>query len=213
MNDETNAGASELRAVGLECIRGERLLFSGLDLRLQPGEILFIEGANGAGKTSLLRILAGLSPPSDGEVLWCGHGIGHRRAEYHAHLIYLGHAAGLKAELSPRENLRLWLTLAGLYRRSDDIRAALSEVGLAGYEDMPTRALSAGQRQRTSLARLLLSPAPLWILDEPFTALDTAGINRIRKLMEQHAAHGGMVALTSHQEVAVSGNMRALVLS
>jgi heme exporter protein A len=213
LNDETFAGREELRAVHLECIRGERLLFSGLDLRLQSGEILLIEGANGAGKTSLLRILAGLSPPSDGEVLWCGHGIRHRRAEYHADLIYLGHAAGLKAELSPLENLRLWLTLAGLPGDVAVIRAALADVGLAGYEETPTRALSAGQRQRTSLARLLLSPARLWILDEPFNALDVAGIDRIRGLLEKHGARGGMAALTSHQPVALSGAMRTLVLN
>ncbi len=213
LNHQTQAGPCELRAVELECIRGDRLLFTGLDLQLQPGEILFIEGANGAGKTSLLRILAGLSPPSEGEVLWCGHGIRHRRPEYHAQLIYLGHAAGLKAELSPLENLRLWLTLAGLRSRTPAIPAALAQIGLDGYQDTPTRALSAGQRQRTSLARLLLSPARLWILDEPFTALDADGIGRIRHLMEKHAANGGMVALTSHQPVSLSGNMRALVLN
>lgn len=213
MNDDTLAGLHELRAIDLECIRGDRLLFTTLNFELQPGQILFIEGANGAGKTSLLRILAGLSQPSDGEVLWCGDSIGSRRAGYHADMIYLGHAAGLKAELSPLENLRLWLTLAGLPNSIASVGAALSELGLTGYEETPTRALSAGQRQRTALARLLLSPARLWILDEPFTALDAAGIDRVRALLEAHAANYGMATLTSHQAVALAGNMRTLVLS
>lgn len=212
MNDNSDAGPHELRAEELECIRGERLLFRALGLRLRPGEILFIEGPNGSGKTSLLRILAGLSQPDDGQVLWCGQPIRSRRPEYHTELIYLGHAAGLKAELSPLENLRLWLTLAALPSRADGIQAALAELGLAGYEDSPTRALSAGQRQRTALARLLLSPARLWILDEPFTALDVAGIDRVRALLETHASHGGMAVLTSHQPVTLSGTMRTLAL-
>jgi len=212
LNDEFCAEPRTLRAVNLECIRGDRLLFSSLEFELHSGQILFIEGANGAGKTSLLRILAGLSPPSDGAVLWCGHGIHHHRSEYHSELIYLGHAAGLKAELSVRENLRLWLTLAGRSDGVPRIDPALAAVGLAGYEDAPTRALSAGQRQRTALARLLLHPARLWIMDEPFTALDSAGISRVRALLESHAVNGGMVVLTSHQSVALSGNLRTLVL-
>lgn len=211
--DSIASGSGQLRAINLECIRGDRLLFSGLDLRLGSGEILFIEGANGAGKTSLLRILAGLSQPSEGQVFWGGEGIRSCRAEYHAELIYLGHAAGLKVELSAMENLRVWLKLAGLKVDGQSVRAALRQLGLADYADVPTRALSAGQRQRTSLARLLLSPARLWILDEPFTALDVAGIDRVRGLLEAHARRGGMVALTSHQQVGFSGTVRYLTLN
>ena len=188
-------------------------MFSGLDVQLRAGEILFIEGANGAGKTSLLRILAGLSQPSEGEVCWESRGIRTCRAEYHAELIYLGHATGLKAELSPIENLRVWLKLAGLTVEGRVVQAALEQLGLAGHTDTATRALSAGQRQRTSLARLLLSPASLWILDEPFTALDVAGIDRVRGLLETHARRGGMVALTSHQRVGFSGAVRTLTLN
>jgi heme exporter protein A len=206
-------GSEELRATNLECIRGDRLLFAGLDLQLRAGEILFIEGANGAGKTSLLRILAGLSQPSEGEVCWRSEGIRSCRAEYHAELIYLGHATGLKADLSPTENLRVWLKLAGLMVDGRAVQSALDQLGLTDHADTPARALSAGQRQRTSLARLLLSPARLWILDEPFTALDAAGIQRIRGLLETHSRRGGMVALTSHQAVRLSGNLRTLTLN
>jgi heme exporter protein A len=197
----------------LECLRGDRLLFSSLSFDLREGQILLIEGANGAGKTSLLRILAGLSRPSDGEIRWRGHGIADRRAEYCSEMTYLGHAPGLKAELSPAENLRLWLRLAGLPLKTREVRQALDDVGLGGYEDAPTRILSAGQRQRTALARLLLSPALLWILDEPFTALDAAGLALVRVLLETHTARGGMVSLTSHQPIEVSGNLRKLLLA
>jgi len=203
---------AELLAIELECVRGDRMLFSSLSFDLQEGQILLIEGANGAGKTSLLRILAGLSRPTDGDVCWRGHGIAHRRVEYCSDMIYLGHAAGLKAELSPLENLRLWLTLAGLEADPLAVRQALGDVGLRGYEEAPTRILSAGQRQRTALARLLLSPASLWILDEPFTALDADGLVLVRTLLETHAARGGMVSLTSHQPIDVSGNLRKLML-
>lgn len=203
----------ELRAVGLECIRGDRLLFSALSFGLPNGRILFIEGANGAGKTSLLRILAGLSPPGDGEVLWCSQNIRQCRAEFCTDMIYLGHATGLKAELSPLENLRIWSRLAGLTTPDATIRHALSELGLAGSEETSTRTLSAGQRQRTALARLLLSPASCWILDEPFTALDADGILRVRALLESHAARGGMAVLTSHQTIPLTDNMSKLVLS
>jgi heme exporter protein A len=211
--DSIASGSGELRAINLECIRGDRLLFSGLDLQIGAGELLLIEGANGAGKTSLLRILAGISQPSEGEVFWGSEGIRSCRSDYHAELIYLGHAAGLKVELSPVENLRVWLKLAGLKVEGQAVRAALAQMGLAEHADTPTRALSAGQRQRTSLARLLLSPARLWILDEPFTALDAAGIDRIRGLLEAHARRGGMVVLTSHQSVGLSGDLRTLMLN
>ncbi len=205
--------AAELQAHGLECIRGDRLLFCDLSFDLAAGELLAVEGANGAGKTSLLRILAGLSLPSEGSVVWRGHAIARRRAEYCAEMIYLGHQGGLKMDLSPLENLRLWLTLAGLEANDDAITHALATVGLDGYQDAPTRILSAGQRQRTALSRLLLSAAPLWILDEPFTALDTRGLTLVRQLLDRHADRGGLAVLTSHQPIEVSGPLRSLVLA
>lgn len=203
----------KLRALELECIRGDRLLFSGLSFELGQGQLLAVEGANGAGKTSLLRILAGLSPPSEGRVVWCGQDIGRRRAEYCSEMIYLGHQGGLKMDLSPTENLRLWLTLAGCGAADAAIVDALRAVGLDAYRHAPTRILSAGQRQRTSLSRLLLGSATLWILDEPFTALDTAGLALVRRLLDRHAVRGGMAVLTSHQPIEVSGTLHRLVLA
>ena len=201
-----------LRALELECIRGDRLLFSRLSFALEPGQLLAVEGANGAGKTSLLRILAGLSPPSEGSVTWRGQDIVRGRADYCSEMIYLGHQGGLKMDLSPAENLRLWLILAGLPAEDTRIGETLQTVGLTGYEHVATRILSAGQRQRTALSRLLLSTASLWILDEPFTALDVGGLALVRQFLDAHAARGGLAVLTSHQPIEVSGPLRTLVL-
>jgi heme exporter protein A len=202
-----------LCAEGLECIRGDRLLFSGLNLTLSPGQLLQVEGANGAGKTSLLRVLAGLSRPAEGEVRWRGLDIQHHRASYFTEMVYMGHAPGLKAELSPLENLRVSVALRG--RMADEARIddALARVGLRGFEDVPARGLSAGQKQRTALCRLLLDPVPLWILDEPFTALDVRGIALVRELLEFHLANGGMALMTSHHALDVRGDCRSLNLS
>lgn len=202
-----------LRAAGLECIRGDRLLFSGLNLNLSPSQLLQVEGANGAGKTSLLRVLAGLSRPADGEVRWRGLDIQHNRASYFAEMVYMGHAPGLKAELSPLENLRISTALRDEAADDARIEEALARVGLRGFEDVPARGLSAGQKQRTALCRLLLNPVPLWILDEPFTALDVRGIALVRELLETHLANGGMALMTSHHALEVRGDCRSLNLS
>ncbi|QXP84367.1 cytochrome c biogenesis heme-transporting ATPase CcmA [Methylococcus sp. Mc7] len=202
-----------LRAAGLECIRGDRLLFSGLNLNLSPSQLLQVEGANGAGKTSLLRVLAGLSRPADGEVRWRGLDIQHNRASYFAEMVYMGHAPGLKAELSPLENLRISTALRDEAADDARIEEALARVGLRGFEDVPARGLSAGQKQRTALCRLLLNPVPLWILDEPFTALDVRGIALVRELLEAHLANGGMVLMTSHHALEVRGDCRSLNLT
>ncbi|HWP00750.1 MAG TPA: cytochrome c biogenesis heme-transporting ATPase CcmA [Methylococcus sp.] len=202
-----------LRAVDLECIRGDRVLFSGLNLSLSTGQLLQIEGANGAGKTSLLRVLAGLSRPSEGAVLWREADIQRQRTAYLGEMLYLGHAPGLKAELSPLENLRVATALRDVPTDPDRIEAALDRVGLRGFEEVPARGLSAGQRQRTALCRLLLCPALLWILDEPFTALDLGGIRLVRELLEDHLAAGGMALLTSHHGLEVRGECRNLFLS
>jgi heme exporter protein A len=189
------------------------VLFSGLNLSLSTGQLLQIEGANGAGKTSLLRVLAGLSRPSEGEVLWREADIQRQRTTYLGEMLYLGHAPGLKAELSPLENLRVATALRDVSADPERIEAALDWVGLRGFEKVPTRGLSAGQRQRTALCRLLLCPALLWILDEPFTALDMSGIRLVRTLLEDHLAAGGMVLLTSHYGLEVRGDCRNLFLS
>ncbi|HYE34718.1 cytochrome c biogenesis heme-transporting ATPase CcmA [Methylocaldum sp.] len=209
MNDPGPA----LQARGLECVRSDSLLFSGLNLSVRTGQVLQIEGPNGSGKTSLLRILAGLTPPSDGEVLWRGENILRRRSAFLSEVSYLGHQLGLKAELSVEENLRLSLALNGLSFSPVRLAEALQAVGLAGREDSPARALSAGQRQRITLARLILSTATLWILDEPFTALDASGVTLVETLLAAHLNRGGLAVLTSHQAVQINGGLIKLALA
>lgn len=195
-----------LSAIDLECVRGDRLLFSNLNFCVKAGQWMQIEGENGSGKTSLLRILAGLSQPDSGEVLWRDSAIQTQRPIYFSEMIYQGHALGLKSELSAIENLKVSLALIDGSMELNAIYAALKKVGLENLEENPTRALSAGQRQRITLARLLLSQARLWILDEPFTALDFNGVALVRRLIEEHLQQGGMVILTSHQPVEVRGD-------
>jgi len=202
-----------LEAHRLECLRGDIPLFSGLSFGVAPGQIMQVEGANGSGKTSLLRILAGLSPPHEGEVRWRGTCIAHQRAAFLAEIGYLGHHLGLKAELSVGENLRFAFALNGAALGQDKLEQALDQVGLLDRMDLPVRALSAGQRQRVALARLVSSPVALWILDEPFTALDVGGIALVQRLLEHHAARGGLAVLTSHQAVELRGGLVKLTLA
>lgn len=184
-------GAPLLVAQSLGLVRGGRELFRDLSLQIEAGQLWQVEGANGAGKTSLLRILAGLSRYGfEGRVL------------RHAPLLYLGHQSAVKALLTPRENLALHVSGEDCY---DDARieAALAGVGLYGYEDVPSHTLSAGQHRRVNLARLLLSNSPLWLLDEPFTAIDKAGVADLQALLAAHVAEGGAVVMTSHQALQV----------
>lgn len=201
-----------LQALNLECLRGESLLFGGLSFGVSEGEVLQVEGANGSGKTSLLRILAGLSPPAEGEVHWRGENIAQRRAVFFGEIAYLGHHLGLKAELTVLENLRLAFALNGVPNSPERLDEALDRVGLLDRADLPVRALSAGQRQRVALARMVSSGAALWILDEPFTALDAAGVALVRSLLEAHAARAGLAVLTSHQAVELRSGLSRLVL-
>jgi heme exporter protein A len=200
----------ELRDLG--CVRGRRRLFSGLNLALAPGELLHVAGANGAGKTSLLRMLCGLLAPADGQVLWQGQPLARVREAFHRELVYLGHAAALKDDLSALENLHTACRLAGHALPADALRAALADAGLRGRESVPARTLSQGQRRRAVLARLALRPGALWVLDEPFNALDTAAAAWLSGLIEAQLARGGMVVLTSHQPVALAGEQRSLEL-
>ncbi|MDA1107491.1 MAG: cytochrome c biogenesis heme-transporting ATPase CcmA [Proteobacteria bacterium] len=201
----SNGGAMppSLEAVDIECERGERILFSGLSLSLRPGNLMLIEGPNGSGKTSLLRILCGLAQPSSGVVRWRGTDITQTRDQFRAELIYLGHNHGVKGDLTPYENLSIARDLA-CARQDITLDEALDAVGLAGFEDVPARTLSAGQRRRVALARLLVTEVRLWVLDEPFTALDTRGVTLVERMLAGHLAQGGMAAVSTHHPVAVA---------
>jgi heme exporter protein A len=193
-----------LEAADLECERGGRTLFRSLSFSLRPGEALRIAGANGSGKTSLLRILCGLAAPSAGEVRWQGSPIAALKEDYARSLVYLGHAPAVKGDLTAAENLSITCTLAGLQTQTSELHTALERFGL-GANAVPLRKLSQGQRRRAALARLCVSAAvPLWLLDEPFSALDSAGIDLLRTLVVEHRARGGMVAFTTHQDPGIA---------
>ena len=189
-----------LEVQGLNCIRDERALFTELGFVIHPGELVQVEGPNGEGKTSLLRILAGLASSDGGKILWKGEETRRSRDGYHSDLLYIGHHPGVKAVLTPYENLSFFQKASG---KADDsaIWDALAKVGLVGYEDVPVAQLSAGQHRRVALARLWLSSAPLWILDEPLTAIDKQGVEHLTRLFEEHAQSGGIVILTTHQDM------------
>ncbi|ADP13181.1 Cytochrome c biogenesis ATP-binding export protein [Erwinia sp. Ejp617] len=199
-----------LAARNLTCLRDERALFSDLSFTVSPGDIVQVEGPNGVGKTSLLRILAGLSRTEQGEVLWQRQLIQRQRENYYASLLYLGHRPGIKALLTPFENLTFWYA----QRPQDELWHALEQVNLTGYEELPAAQLSAGQQRRVALARLWLSQVPLWILDEPFTAIDKSGVEKLMALFVRHTQLGGAVVLTTHQELPASvRDMRRICLS
>jgi heme exporter protein A len=201
-----------LEAVDLECTRGERVLFSGLALRVEPGTLLRVAGPNGTGKTSLLRMLCGLLQPTQGEIRWRGESIRSLREEYWSALAYVGHLNGVKDDLTAAENLRASAGIAGLDADEGKLRGALDAVGLAGFEDSLARFLSQGQKRRIALARLFLSGGmPLWILDEPFTALDARGVAALSALVARHLADGNIVVFTTHQEVSVDAGRTATI--
>lgn len=192
----------ELR--GVACVRGGRTLFDQLDCRVAAGRLLRVRGVNGAGKTSLLRMVCGLLPAAEGQVLWRGQAIRDLAEQFGRELVYLGHAAALKDDLSALENLQAACLLGGLVVSREQAQQALTQAGLPGRWRTPARQLSQGQRRRVALARLVLSSAaPLWVLDEPFNALDTAASDWLSGLLQGHLAQGGVVVLTSHQDVAL----------
>lgn len=200
-----------IEARELFCERDERILFSGLNFHVQPGELVQIKGSNGSGKTSLLRILCGLNADFSGEILWKGEPLTEVRDDFLESMMYIGHRAGVNRILTPRENLR-WS--ASLHSPADDKRIveALGRLGLRAYEDIPCRNLSAGQTQRVALSRLLISAASLWILDEPFTTLDVYGVRNLEDLISDHVESGGAVMLTTHHTLNVSCKLRAINL-
>lgn len=190
----------------LEARRGRRVLFTGLGLAARPGQMLRVTGANGSGKTTLLRMLVGLTLPTAGRVLWRGEPLAQQREDFHAELAWLGHAASLKDDLSALENLQAIAMLGGDAVTRSEAAAALAEAGLQGRERLPARVLSAGQRRRVVLARLALPrPRALWVLDEPFNALDTAATDWLAGHVSAQLARGGIVVLTSHQALPLDG--------
>ena len=192
---------SSLRANALTCVRGERTLFTGLDLEVSAGQWLHVRGENGIGKTSLLRLLSGLTKPAAGEIFWNEQLISVDPSEYHRNLLFLGHRDSLKEDLTALENLSISTTLDGITVSEEEILLALHRFGLRGREDLPVNCLSAGQKRRVLLARLLLRQAKLWILDEPFNALDVRAVEMLSELILEHIASGGIAIMTSHQEI------------
>lgn len=194
-----------LSAHELACDRGERLLFKNLDFELRNGEALLVRGGNGHGKTSLLRILCGLSVPAAGVVNWGGEPIGRAHEKYGREMAYIAHANGIKEDLTPIENLRLVAALGGREMNMETATAALAQVGLSRCMDFSTRVLSFGQRRRVALAGLMTAGALLWILDEPLTGLDVNGVAMVERMIRDHVLAGGMAIVTTHQPLALDG--------
>lgn len=195
----------QLSVHDLACQRGDRLLFSGLQMDLRAGQLLLVQGGNGRGKTSFLRLLSGLSQPEAGEVRWNGESIARVRENYHQTMVYLAHANGVKDDLTPVENVQLHAGLRGQKLTPAEIEPVLVRMGLAACLDLPARVLSFGQRRRVALAGLLVSGALLWILDEPLTGLDVRGVAEVETLLREHVQAGGMVVMTTHQPLRLQG--------
>jgi heme exporter protein A len=185
---------------GLACVRGERLVFRGLSFAVGPGEALLLAGPNGSGKSSLLRLMAGLLPPWSGRLAWSGEDIAADKTAHRARLHFVGHQDALKPVLTAAETLTFWAGLRG----GGAVDAALDRMGLTSLAETPCRYLSAGQRRRLALARLLASPAPLWLLDEPTTGLDAASVAAFEAVLAEHRAGGGLVVASTHVPLALT---------
>jgi len=193
-----------LTAENLVGVRGERLLFEKLNFELSNGTVLYLQGANGTGKTTLLRTICGLSKPYAGIVKWCGEDINSLAEEYFKHVLYIGHLPGIKEDLTALENLKFSLALSGKAISVNQATEVLNMLGLAKGLNLPTRMLSQGQKRRVVLARLWLQELPLWVLDEPFTALDVNATSLLKQKIEAFANEGGIVVMTTHQEVMLN---------
>ncbi|MEN3975646.1 heme ABC exporter ATP-binding protein CcmA [Emcibacter sp. SYSU 3D8] len=197
-----NAGTIGLTVDNLACRRGEHEVFTGLSCGLRPGGVLYLRGPNGAGKSSLLRILAGFIAPADGAVGWNGEEIRLDPPAHCSRLHYVGHLDTLKPVLTAAENL---LSQAAVLGQTADVDAALGRLGLANLRDLPARFLSAGQRRRLALARLVAVPRPLWLLDEPTVALDADSTGRLEALLAEHRDGGGMAVIATHTDMNLPG--------
>ncbi|WP_006787047.1 cytochrome c biogenesis heme-transporting ATPase CcmA [Thiorhodospira sibirica] len=201
-----------LHAIDLAAERGERPLFRQLDFALHPGEILHVRGRNGAGKTTLLRVLCGLTRPVAGRVCWYGSDVRATDTEFAGSFSYLGHHNGLKDELTAEENVLFGHRLNGGHIALKKVQDLLERIGLGAYTDLPIKVLSQGQKRRVALARVLLQGRPLWILDEPYTALDVQVIDLVLEALQNHLGQGGMVVLTTHQTIEVGVPVKTLNL-
>ncbi len=205
---------SMLETINLDCVRGGRALFRKLNLTLTSGTLLQVQGPNGSGKTSLLRIICGLMAPENGEVRWQGANIRKLGEDYAEAITYLGHRNGIKEELSPLENLRISAGVSGDELSPNQAQVALKKVGLADRQNLPARFLSEGQRRRTALARLVTRKSSLWILDEVMSSLDTAAVQLVTSLLDEHLRDGGMAVVATHQELQISaGSLQRLELA
>ena len=199
-----SANNHTLSATNLAVVRGERMLFDKLNFTLKNGGVIYLQGANGSGKTTLLRTLCGLSQPYAGNIDWNGESIASLAEEYSKHLLYVGHLPGIKEDLTALENLQFSLAILGTEVTNNKATEVLSMLGLAKGLNLQTRMLSQGQKRRVVLARLWLQDLPLWILDEPFTALDAAATDLLKQKIESFANAGGMVMMTSHQDFSLN---------
>ena len=208
--EHDTASSPLLETVDLSCFRGDRPLFEGLSIQVARGEVVQVHGPNGSGKTTLLRVLCGLQPPAGGSVRWQGRDVPPGAPELRAGVQYVGHAAGVKLDLTPRENLAVAVAL-GAGPAGTTVDAALARLEIDRFHDVPARALSAGQRQRVALARLLTCAAALWVLDEPFTALDARAAALAGTMLREHTGAGGAAVIASHHPVAPGGVTPRLV--
>ncbi|MEQ1487833.1 MAG: cytochrome c biogenesis heme-transporting ATPase CcmA [Methylotenera sp.] len=192
-----------LSAQGLACLRGDRLLFKNVGFELNAGGLLYVLGENGSGKSSLLRMLCGLLTPEEGTVFWLGKKIKQDSENYLSNLSYIGHLNGLKDDLTALENLQIGARLAGNHVNDAEALASLTKIGIARCANLPVRVLSQGQKRRVALAVLWLTKAKLWILDEPFAALDVASVDVLAARLGEHMTNGGMTIITTHQDVLI----------